>query len=57
MKQEKKFHRTWVINALFQLLNVIGEKQRINIKEDHVFTGQDTWQEPTAGICSKIKAI
>ena len=56
-EQERKFNTTWVINALFQLLNVIGEKQNVNIKEDHVFTGQDTWQEPIAGICSKIKVI
>ena len=39
-EQESKLSTTWVINASFQLINVIGKKQRINTKED-IFTGQD----------------
>ena len=39
-EQERKLSTTWVINASFQLINVIGKKQKINTKED-IFTGQD----------------
>ena len=39
-EQESKLSTTWVINASFQLINVIGKKQRINTKEN-IFTGQD----------------
>ena len=39
-EQESKLSTTWVINASFQLINVIGKKQRINTKEK-AFTGQD----------------
>ena len=53
-KQEKKLSKIWVINAPFQLTNVIGKKQRINTKEE-TFTGQDIWQEPIADIYWKIK--
>ena len=51
-EQEKKLSTAWVINASFQLINVIGKKQRINTKED-IFTGQDIWQEPIADIYLK----
>ena len=48
-EQEKKFITIWVINASFQLINVIGKKQRINTKEE-IFTGQDIWKDPIADI-------
>ena len=35
-----ELNTTQVINASFQLINVIGKKQKINTKED-IFTGQD----------------
>ena len=37
---EMKSSTIWAINASFQLINVIGKKQRINTKEE-VFTGQN----------------
>ena len=40
-EQERKFRTTWVITALIHLVHVVGEKQRINTKEDQIFTGQD----------------
>ena len=54
-EQERKLSTIWVINASFQLINVIGKKQRINTKEEF-FTGQDIWQEPIADTFLKNKS-
>ena len=53
-EQENKLSTILVISASFQLINVIGKKQRINTKEENL-TGQDIWQEPNADIYLKIK--
>ena len=53
-EQDRELRTIWVINALFQLINVIAKKQRINTKEE-MFTGQDIWQEPIADIYLKIR--
>ena len=59
MKQEKKLSAIWAINVLFQHINVIGEKPRMNTKGRYMinFTGQDIWQEPIADICSETKVV
>ena len=58
MEPKKKLNTILVINALFQLTNDIGKKQKINTdkeSESGEYLSQDTWQEPIYNICLKVK--
>ena len=57
-EQERKPTTIWTINALFQLINVTGEKPRINREEKQIiiFTEQDIWQK-IVDICLETMVI
>ena len=57
-EQERKPTTIWAINALFQLINVTGEKPRINTEEKQIiiFTEQDIWQK-IVDICLETMVI
>ena len=54
VEQESKLSTTWVINASFQRMKIIGKKRRINTRED-IYTGPDIWQQLTTDVYSKTK--